>query len=150
MISIEGVNWSTDFSVLNERLDDNVIIHFHKYWNSPTVETIKEFLDKRDQLNHPLYMGEGGENDLYWYAAAFKMYDQLDISWNFWTYKKIDNNNSIISFKKPIVRSIVVNKKEGPLKIKMFFAPVSMSFFAASEPPLTLSEVIDGIFSSRM
>jgi len=101
MISIEGVNWSTDFSVLNERLDDNVIIHFHKYWNSPTVETIKEFLDKRDQLNHPLYMGEGGENDCYWYAAAFKLYDQLNISWNFWTYKKIENTNSIISFKKP-------------------------------------------------
>lgn len=101
MISIEGVNWSTDFSVLNERLDENMIIHFHKYWNSPSIETIQQFLDKRETLNQPLYMGEGGENDPYWYAAAFKMYDQLDISWNFWTYKKIQNSNSIISFKKP-------------------------------------------------
>jgi endoglucanase len=101
MFSIEGAHWATDFSMISEVLDENTLLHFHKYWNSPSIETITQFLDKRESLNHPLYMGEGGENDLYWYAAAFKMYDQLDISWNFWTYKKIDNNNSIISFKKP-------------------------------------------------
>lgn len=101
MLSIEGANWATDFSILTEKLDDNMIIHFHKYWNSPSIESIQTFLDKRAQFNQPLYMGEGGENDPYWYGGAFKLYDQLDISWNFWTYKKIENSNSIISFDKP-------------------------------------------------
>jgi hypothetical protein len=102
MISIEGAHWATDFSMINEALDSNMILHFHKYWNAPSIESLDYILEKRDTLNLPIYMGEGGENDLYWYAAAFKLYDQLNISWNFWTYKKIDNNNSIISFKKPI------------------------------------------------
>ena len=100
LISLEGAHWATDFSMFTERLDDNVVLHFHKYWNSPELEKMEEFLEKRKELDYPLFMGEGGENDLYWYSASFKMYEQLNIGWNFWAYKKIQNTNSIISFKK--------------------------------------------------
>lgn len=101
MISIEGAHWATDFSTITRPLDDNVVLHFHKYWSPYGVETIQPYLDKRDALNLPLIMGEGGENDLYWYSAAFKMYTQHNISWNFWAYKKVKNHNSIKSFDLP-------------------------------------------------
>ena len=45
---------------------------------------------------------------------------------------------------------MVVRRNDGPLKTKMFLQPDEINFLAASEPPLTLSEVIDGIFSSKM
>ncbi len=101
IISVEGCNWATDFSTFTKRYEDNIIIHFHKYWNAPEQATIKRFLDKSEELNLPLYMGEGGENDLYWYSSNFKMYYQNEISWNFWAYKKRDNHNSVISYRLP-------------------------------------------------
>lgn len=116
MISLEGGHWSTNFHMITERLDDNLILHFHKYWNQPALETMNHFLNKREELDYPLFMGEGGENDLYWYSSSFKMYEQLDISWNFWTYKKIENNNSIISFKRPENWHKMFSEKEVPTK----------------------------------
>lgn len=101
IICIEGENWASQVKTVTRKLDDNLILHFHKYWNEPTVETIQRFLDKREELDIPLYMGEGGENDIYWYSSNFKMYEQHCIGWNFWAYKKRSNHNSIISFDLP-------------------------------------------------
>ena len=101
IICIEGNNWASQFETITKKLDENMVLHFHKYWNPPSIEQIQRFLDKREEFDLPLFMGEGGENDLYWYSSNFKMYEQLDISWNFWAYKKRENHNSIISFDLP-------------------------------------------------
>lgn len=101
MITLEGTHWSTKWDIFDHLPDENVMLQFHKYWNEPTIESIKSFLDKREELNVPIYMGEGGENNLLWYSSVFKLYDQLNISYAFWTYKKMEADNSIISFIKP-------------------------------------------------
>lgn len=101
MITLEGLHWSTDWSCFTERLDENILLQFHKYWSNPDIESIKEYLDIRDTLSVPIFMGEGGENNLQWYYSVFKLYEQLNISYNFWTYKKMDTHNSVISFEKP-------------------------------------------------
>lgn len=101
MITLEGLHWSTDWTCFTEIIDENILLQFHKYWSNPDIESIQKYLDIQEQLNVPIFMGEGGENNLLWYSSVFKMYDQLNISYNFWTYKKIDTINSIISFDKP-------------------------------------------------
>jgi len=101
MITLEGIHWSTDWTCFTKILDENLLLQFHKYWNNPDIESIQKYLDVQEQLNVPIFMGEGGENNPLWYSSVFKMYDQLNISFNFWTYKKIDNSNSIITFNKP-------------------------------------------------
>ncbi|MBT2730768.1 glycoside hydrolase family 5 protein [Bacillus sp. ISL-75] len=105
LIIIEGVHWATDFSIFDsvevEKLDDNVMLQFHKYWSPPDQESLQYFLDYSEKLNLPLFMGEGGENNLMWYSAIFPLYDRLNISWSFWTYKKMDCTNSPVSFAKP-------------------------------------------------
>ena len=50
---------------------------FHKYWNNPDLESLKDYLNIRDKLNVPIFMGEGGENNLQWYYSVFKLYDQM-------------------------------------------------------------------------
>jgi hypothetical protein len=49
----------------------------------------------------PLFMGEGGENNLAWYTAVFPMYERENISWSFWSYKKMDCKNSPVTFLRP-------------------------------------------------
>ncbi|MHA7964614.1 glycoside hydrolase family 5 protein [Paenibacillus sp. CAU 1782] len=107
MIILEGVHWSTDWSIFEEAfggsepIDGNVLLQFHKYWNNPDTESIANYLAYRDKWNVPIFMGEGGENNKDWYAGAFCLFEDHEISWNFWTWKKIDTTNSPCSINKP-------------------------------------------------
>ncbi len=101
MIILEGVHWATDWSIFNEKFDDNLLLQFHKYWNNPDTESIRIYLDKREELNVPIFMGEGGENNKEWYTGAFRLFEDHDVSWNFWTWKKMDTDNSPCSVNMP-------------------------------------------------
>jgi hypothetical protein len=59
------------------------------------------FLEARDRLGLPIYMGEGGENTLEWLYAAFRLYETHGIGWNFWPWKKIDTRTSPASIVPP-------------------------------------------------
>ncbi|GAB6929800.1 hypothetical protein JCM10914A_37830 [Paenibacillus sp. JCM 10914] len=113
MIILEGAHWATDWSIFDEKFDDNLMLQFHKYWNNPDQESIQKFLDKRDEWDVPIFMGEGGENNIDWYVGAFGMYDDLNISWNFWTWKKMDTDNSPCSIIKPAGWHKLVDFLEG-------------------------------------
>jgi hypothetical protein len=116
MIILEGVHWSTDWSILGEKLDDNVLLQFHKYWNNPDTESIQVYLDKREEWNVPIFMGEGGENNQDWYAGAFRMFEDHDISWNFWTWKKMDTDNSPCSINMPADWQQLIDYLQGGAK----------------------------------
>ncbi len=121
MIILEGVHWSTDWSIFehafgDEPIDTNVLLQFHKYWNNPDTESISKYLAFRDRHNVPIFMGEGGENNKDWYAGAFRMFDDHDISWNFWTWKKLDTNNSPCSIRKPERWGLLVDYLQGGAK----------------------------------
>ncbi len=100
-IILEGVHWATDWSIFNDKIDDNLMPQFHKYWNNPDTESIQVYLDKREAWNVPIFMGEGGENNENWLVGAFRLFEDHDISWNFWTWKKMDTINSPCSIKMP-------------------------------------------------
>lgn len=105
LLIVEGLHWATDFSLFSELetmpLDNNCMLQFHKYWSPPDKAGIQEFLDWSKRLNIPLFMGEGGENNLDWYVAAFALYERCNISWSFWSYKKMDCKNSPMTFDMP-------------------------------------------------
>lgn len=105
VIILEGVHWATDFSVFEDftpkEAADNIVLEFHKYWSDPDEESLAPFVETAKRLNVPLWMGEGGENNLQWYTYAFPMYERLGIGWCFWAYKKMEVPNSPVTFEKP-------------------------------------------------
>ncbi len=121
MIILEGVHWSTDWSIFegafgDEPLDDNVLLQFHKYWNNPDTESIARYLELRDKWNVPIFMGEGGENNKDWYAGAFRLFEDHDISWNFWTWKKLGTTNSPCSIRIPEGWGLLIDYLQGGAK----------------------------------
>jgi hypothetical protein len=101
MISYEGTHWATNWDVFTEVWDSNSILQFHKYWSSPDRPSIKRYVDAGRRLGLPIYMGEGGENNLDWTQAAFQLFDDSAISWNFWTWKKVETLTSPCSVDAP-------------------------------------------------
>ena len=101
LITLEGMHWSNDWSIFTELWDDQVFLQFHKYWNAPDLDSIQGYLDIRDKLDVPIWLGESGENHLEWFQATFGMCDDQGIGWNFWQWKKMSNGVSPASISKP-------------------------------------------------
>ncbi|GAB6108657.1 glycoside hydrolase family 5 protein [Fusibacter bizertensis] len=105
LIVLEGLHWATDFSVFDqmdsEEASDGIVLEFHKYWSNPDEESLASFIEASKRLQAPLFMGEGGENNLDWYTMLFPLYERLNISWSFWSYKKMNCENSPMTFDTP-------------------------------------------------
>lgn len=101
LLTYEGTRWSTDWSIFSEVWDPNSMLQFHKYWSAPDRPSIAAFVAQGEALSLPIYMGEGGENSPAWLQTAFGLYEDLEISWNFWPWKKLDTWNSPVSVSPP-------------------------------------------------
>lgn len=101
LIIYEGTRWSTDWTIFTEVWDPNSMLQFHKYWSPPDRPSIARFIEAGERLDLPIYMGEGGENNVDWLQTAFQLYEDCGISWNFWPWKKIDTITSPRSVRPP-------------------------------------------------
>lgn len=118
LIMYEGSHWATNWDLFTEVWDENSALQFHKYWSAPDRASIARFLETRDRLGLPIYMGEGGENTLEWLYAAFRLYETEGIGWNFWPWKKIDTRTSPVSVPAPAGWDGVVASVGGPARIE--------------------------------
>ena len=103
MITLEGADWSNDWSVFTEVFDDNVFYQFHYYcWDRPdNLKSVSQFLEGRERLGTPIWVGETGEkgNAIYWGTTQY--FEANNIGWSFWPWKKMDTKNTPYSINKP-------------------------------------------------
>lgn len=114
LIVYEGSHWATNWSIFTEVWDDNSLLQFHKYWSSPDRASLGAFLETRERLGLPIYMGEGGENTLEWLYTAFRLYETEHIGWNFWPWKKVATRTSPVSIPAPDGWDRVIAAIDGP------------------------------------
>jgi hypothetical protein len=118
MITLEGYDWSNDWSLFDKPFDSNVFYQFHYYcWARPdNLNNIDEYLVKRNQLNTPIWVGETGEkgNTIYW--ATSQYFAKNNIGFSFWPYKKMDTKNTPYSIKKPVDWDLISEFSNGGKK----------------------------------
>lgn len=141
LIILEGLHWSTDFSIFEsmtkDEAQDGIVLEFHKYWSHPDTESLTFYIDAAQKLGVPLFMGEGGENNCEWYTTVFPLYERLNIGWSFWSYKKMDCDNSPMTFDMPdrwgkildwIDGNAEIGKSEAALIFDELLANISNSY----------------------
>lgn len=118
MITLEGFNWSNDWSLFDKPFDKNVFYQFHYYcWARPdNLNGIDGYLKKRDELNTPIWVGETGEkgNAIYW--ATTQLFESKNIGFSFWPWKKMDTKNTPYSINKPINWDLIAEYTNGAVK----------------------------------
>ena len=97
ILFIEGNFFATTFDKLFPPFDDNMVYAFHKYWNPTDQGTIQYLVDIRNNHQTPLWLGESGENSNPWYHDTIQLMERNNISWNWWTHKKINTVTSPLS-----------------------------------------------------
>lgn len=101
LIIYEGTHWSTNWDIFSRVWDTNSMLQFHKYWSAPDRASIQRFIQSGERLGLPIYAGEVGENNLEWLHMTFQLFEDCGISWNLWTWKKIDSFTSPLSVVAP-------------------------------------------------
>jgi aryl-phospho-beta-D-glucosidase BglC (GH1 family) len=103
MITVEGGDWANNWSVFSKPFDDNLVYQFHYYcWDRPTkLNSISKYLDQRNRLGRPVWVGETGEKDDTIYWATTDYFEANHIGWAFWPWKKMDAANAPYSIKPP-------------------------------------------------
>ena len=102
VIILGGAQWDSNFDVFGPPFDKNVMYTFHKYWTPPTQAVIQPYLDFRAKYNVPIWLGESGENTDAWIHDFVGVLNQNDVGWAFWTYKRMDDTASMVSWQKPV------------------------------------------------
>ena len=97
IIFIEGNGFANDFTGLTPPWDNKLVYSFHKYWSYNNENSLDWVLGIRDQYNVPLWCGETGENSNTWYRDAFKLYEDNNIGWSSWPFKRIETIAALYS-----------------------------------------------------
>jgi len=95
IIFIEGNWFANDFTGLAPPWDNNMVYSFHKYWSYNDAGSLNWILPLRNNLNVPLWCGEFGENSNVWFRDAIRVFEDNDVGWAWWTYKKLESVSAV-------------------------------------------------------
>ena len=97
-----GAQWNGNFSMFTDwKFDDKMMYTCHIYWCDTLQQNIQHFVDFRNKVNRPIYMGETGENTDEWIGGFRKLLERNNIGWHFWPYKKMKRTSCITAFPEP-------------------------------------------------
>ena len=103
VLILGGAQWDSNFKVFGPPFDGNVVYQLHKYWTKTTdVSVIQPYLDFRAEYHVPIWCGESGENTDAWIAGFRQTLDENNVGWAFWTYKRMDDTASPVTFDRPV------------------------------------------------
>ena len=115
IILLGGAQWNGNFRPFTDsKFDDKIMYTCHRYGGPATKEAIQGFINFRDSVGLPMYMGEIGHNTDQWQADFCQVMRDNNIGYTFWPYKKVDGS-CFMAFKAPAGwDELVVKFSEAP------------------------------------
>lgn len=96
IILLGGAQWNTNFEPLDcDWLDDKIMYTCHRYGGEASEEAIRHYIDFRDKVKRPMYMGEIGHNTHEWQSAYVDILQKNNIGYTFWPYKKLYDSDFV-------------------------------------------------------
>lgn len=115
IILLGGAQWNSNFSMFDEKaIDSNMLYTCHRYWCDTLQSNLQDFIDFRNKVNLPLYMGETGENTDEWVGGFRRLMERNNMGWHFWPYKKLEKTSSMVHIKKPANWDLIVEYTQKP------------------------------------
>ena len=93
IIMLGAPQWNGNFKPFSDStFDDNIMYTCHRYGGEASVNAIMNFIEFRNRVNLPMYMGEIGHNTDEWQENFCKAMEESNIGYTFWPYKKLHNS----------------------------------------------------------
>ncbi|MDT3367841.1 MAG: glycoside hydrolase family 5 protein [Bacteroidota bacterium] len=115
IILLGGAQWNSNFSMFDEKaIDSNMLYTCHRYWCDTLQSNLQDFIDFRNKVNLPLYMGETGENTDEWVGGFRRLMERNNMGWHFWPFKKLEKTSCMVHIKKPANWDLIVEYTQKP------------------------------------
>lgn len=115
IILLGGAQWNSNFRMFDEKaIDSNMLYTCHRYWCDTLQSNLQDFIDFRNKVNLPLYMGETGENTDEWVGGFRRLMERNNMGWHFWPYKKLEKTSCMVHIKKPANWDLIVEYTQKP------------------------------------
>jgi len=109
IVLLGGAQWNGNFKVFKDsKFDDKLMYTCHRYWCDTLQSNIQDFVQFRDSVNLPMYMGETGENTDQWIAGWTRLMERNNIGWHYWPYKKMVPNSCMVTIPTPENWDVIV------------------------------------------
>ena len=110
IILLAGAQWNSNFEVFSDwTFDDKIMYTCHRYWCDTLQNNIQDYVDFRDKVNLPMYMGETGENTDQWVGSWRRLMEKNNIGWHYWPYKKMARGACMMIIPTPENWDVVVD-----------------------------------------
>jgi hypothetical protein len=113
LIFLGGAQWNGNFKDFGPPFDDRLVYTCHRYWSDTTQQAIQDFLDYRERLSAPMWLGESGENKDAWIDSFRRLLERNTIGWCFWPYKKMDAGSCMVTFDRPADYDLIAGYANG-------------------------------------
>lgn len=115
IILLGGAQWNSNFRMFDEKaIDSNMLYTCHRYWCDTLQSNLQDFIDFRNKVNLPLYMGETGENTDEWVGGFRRLMERNNMGWHFWPFKKLEKTSCMVHIKKPANWDLIVEYTQKP------------------------------------
>lgn len=115
IVMLGGAQWDSNFKVFTDpKFDSKLMYTCHRYWCDTLQANIQDYVQYRDSVNLPFYMGETGENTDQWIGAWTRLMERNNIGWTYWPYKKMSKTSCMRSIPEPENWDKVVAFAESP------------------------------------
>ena len=116
IIYLMGNCWGGNYKGLPPAWDSQLVIGFHKYWDPPTPESLQPWVNRRNDWNMPLWLGETGENSNEWFREVVCWCERFNIGWAWWPWKKLTSISGPVTVQRPEGYQRILDywKKGGP------------------------------------
>lgn len=101
VVFLGGAQWNSNFTVFGSPFDVRAVYTFHRYWCDTTQALVQEFVDFRERLQVPVWLGESGENTDAWIDAFRRLLERNAIGWCFWPYKRMEASRCVVTVVRP-------------------------------------------------
>jgi endoglucanase len=110
IVLLGGAQWNSNFAVFTDwHFDKKMMYTCHIYGCDTVQSSIQNFVNFRNKVNLPMYMGETGENKDEWISAFHKLLEKNNIGWTYWPYKKIANTAGMVKIIAPQKWGLIVD-----------------------------------------
>ncbi len=101
LIFLAGAQWDQNFSVFGPPFAPDLVYVFHEFWSSTMRDAIQPYINFGMRYDVPVFLGEAGEFEDRWNRDFRRLNESVGFGWSFWTYKNLDETQSVVSIVKP-------------------------------------------------
>lgn len=101
LIFLASAQWDQNFTVFGPPFAPDLVYVYHEFWSSTRRDAIQPYINFSMRYNVPILLGEAGEFKDQWNRDFRLLNERFGFGWSFWTYKNLDETQSVVSIAKP-------------------------------------------------